>query len=443
VSRAPGPLDARALLGEAGRAALTAVDAASATRRALWEARANGVFDGARSLVVLALGKAAPGMARAVVELDWPCPVTGLVVTKDDHALGFELAPLEVIEAAHPIPDARSAEAGRRAYAVAARTHPSDHLLVLLSGGASALIALPPDEVALHDFIALNDRLLGSGAPIGELNAVRKHLSQVSGGQLARAARAERISLFAISDVPGDDLGVIGSGPCSADASTFGDALAILERRLARDLVPESVGGWLRAGAEGNRPETVKQGEAAVERVRAAIIARNADARGAAVAAALAHGVRAVDLGECLTGEAKEFGRAAGVLAAAVRTDRPTLLVAGGETVVTLRQAGRGGRNQELALAAALGVAGSGVSLLAFGTDGTDGPTDAAGAWVDGSTLERARAAGLDPARHLAGHDAHPFFDRLGDLHRTGPTGTNVMDLLLIWLPAGLAGPAR
>lgn len=431
----PSP-SAREALAQIARAALAAVDARNAVAAALEREGLRREIAGASELRVLAIGKAAAAMARGVLDTDWPVPVRGLVITKDGHAAGYDLAGFEVVESAHPVPDARSERAGSRALEWASQAAPDAFLLVLLSGGASALITCPPEGLRLEDLARLNRALLGAAVAIDEMNAVRKHVSRVSGGRLARAANARQIHVLAVSDVPGDDLGVIGSGPCAPDPTSFAEALGIVDHSLAGHDVPEPVLAYLQAGSRGDVPETPKAGDPSFERVTHEIVACNRDARSAAARAAASLGARGIELGERLEGEARDLGRRVASLARGAMTSQPHCLIVGGETVVTLRGNGRGGRNQELALAAALGLEGSDITLLALGTDGTDGPTDAAGAFADGTTCARAREAGLDPDAALVGNDAYPLFDPLGDLHRTGPTGTNVMDLLLIWLPA-------
>ena len=434
----------RERLEEILAAALGAVDAGRAVRRVLRrEARTGGpdrlviagepVADDAR-LVVLALGKAACPMAAAVEAVAGERIDSGLAVTRDGH--GARLERIGVREAGHPVPDARSEAGARGALALAARARPGDLLLVLLSGGASALTACPAPGLSLADLAATTRALLACGADIHEMNTVRKHLSAFSGGSLARAARCDQIVVLAVSDVPGDRLDVIGSGPCAPDPSTFADALSVLARRGIQRVVPPAVRDALLAGARGTRPETPKPDEPYFARVRHTIVARNADAREAAVAAARARGLAARDLGEVLLGEAREQGPKLVRLARRASGPRPQLLVAGGETTVTLAGSGRGGRSQELALASALALAdgGAGVALLAVGTDGSDGPTDAAGAFVDEGTVARGTRAGVDAAAALAANDSYAFFTREGGLVRTGPTGTNVMDLVLVEL---------
>ncbi|HVP30569.1 MAG TPA: DUF4147 domain-containing protein [Myxococcota bacterium] len=437
----------RALLEALFHAGLSAVDAQRAVSRAVSDAREpsaplrvlDETLPGHAQIVALAAGKAACAMAQALEERAGPRLARGLAVTKDGHAL--PLRRFRVREASHPVPDARSAAAGCEALALAASTREDEVFVVLLSGGASALLSTPPEGVSVADLARTNAALLGSGAAIGELNAVRKHLSQISGGRLAVAAPAGRIFLLAISDVPGDALDVIGSGPCTADPSTFADALAVLRRHGLADpgVLPARVIARLEAGVAGAGEETPKPGDRRLERVRSAVLARNADAVEAARDAARARGLEARVAVRGLAGEARIAGERLAALGDALRpADAPRVLVAGGETTVTLEGTGRGGRNQELALAAALRLAGRDrVALLAAGTDGSDGPTDAAGAYVDGGTVSRGAAAGQDAEVALRRHDSHGFFAAEGGLFRTGPTHTNVMDLALLHLAAG------
>lgn len=441
---APDGARRRALLEALFRAGLAAVDARSAVARAVstgpggLEILGETLPADAR-LVVLAAGKAACAMAGALEAAVGPRIVRGLAVTKDGHALA--LARCGVREAGHPVPDERSAAAGREALALASDAREDETLVVLLSGGASALLSTPPPGVTPGDLARTNAALLASGAGIEELNAVRKHLSAVSGGRLAAATRAARVFVLAISDVIGDALDVIASGPCAGDPSTFADALAVLRRRGLDDpgALPERVLARLEAGAAGRLEETPKPGDPRLARVRSAVLARNADAIGAAREAARSHGVTSHVVSRALAGEARVAGRRLAALGSALRTSaRPQLLLAGGETTVTVRGPGRGGRCQELALAAGLALDGRPrVALLAAGTDGSDGPTDAAGAYVDGGSVTRGAAAGADAAGALARNDAHAFFAAEGGLVRTGPTHTNVMDLVLILREAG------
>jgi glycerate 2-kinase len=340
--------------------------------------------------------------------------------------------------ASHPIPDARSAVAAEEALRLVASAAARDVLLVLLSGGASSLLSAPTGGLQIEDLARTSRALLAAGAPIDEVNAVRKHVSLVGGGRLAQRARCDRIEVLAVSDVPGDRLDVIASGPCCADASRYADALAVVDRRGLRERLPEAVVRHLEAGARGEVEETAKPGDPALARVRHTILANNRTALRGAAEAARRLGLRPVSVTEVLAGEARRVGRRLAALARGARERGPLCLVAGGETTVTLRGTGRGGRSQELALAAALELAGAeGAALLAAGTDGSDGPTDAAGAFADAGTVARGARRGIDARASLERNDAYDFFDAEGGLLRTGPTGTNVMDLVLAY-----AGPA-
>jgi glycerate-2-kinase len=277
--------------------------------------------------------------------------------------------------------------------------------------------------------------LLAAGAEIEELNCVRKHLSAVAGGQLARRAACERIELLVVSDVPGDRIDVIGSGPFSPDPTRYQDSLSAVQRLGVRDQLPPRVLAHLVAGAEGRLAETPKPGDPDLARVQVHVLANNGMARAAALQAARGLGARGLDLGGVLSGEARVAGRRLAGLARALGCKGPVCLIAGGETAVTVRGPGRGGRSQELALAAALDLEGEArATLLAAGTDGSDGPTPAAGAFADGATLARARWLGLDARAALARNDSGAFFEAEGGLFVTGPTRTNVMDLALLWI---------
>ena len=428
---------ARARLTAIFRAALGAVGAEAAVQRVLQRDGASLAIAGRAlapdaRLVVFAAGKAAAGMAAAVEAAAADRIVAGLAVTKDGH--GRPLARIEVRESGHPIPDARCETAAREALALAAATRPGDVLLVLLSGGASSLLACPQPGLALEDVAATTAALLAAGADIRELNTVRKHLVELAGGRLARAAGARRIEVLIVSDVLGDPLDVIASGPCAPDPTRFADALAILRARVSRDRIPPRVLAHLEAGMRGEREESPKPGDPLFARVRTTLVATIGDALRAAEAAARDDGMRPVLVTDALQGEARVAGRRPAALARSIAVSEvPTCLLAGGETTVTVRGRGRGGRSQELALAAALELAGRGdVTLLAAGTDGSDGPTDAAGAFADAGTVARAASRAIDVAAALADNDAYGFFSHEGGLFRTGPTGTNVMDLVLV-----------
>jgi glycerate-2-kinase len=420
------------------RHALAAVEPGAAVRRYV-KREADGELSVAGTrllpdarLVVLAAGKAASPMARALEEVAGDRIATGLAVLPE--RVGAALRRIEEREASHPGPDARSEAAGRAALRLVGLARPQDLLVVLLSGGASSLLAVPAPGLCGEDLRATTQLLLGCGAPIHEQNAVRKHLSALAGGQLALRAQADRIEVLMLSDVPGDRIDVIGSGPCAPDPTTYADAVAAVERRGLRDRIPGPVWLHLVAGMRGDRSETPNGLEPRLRRVRHHLLASNRTARDAAALAAARDGMRPVCLTPLLTGEARIAGRRLAALARAMTAQQPLCLVAGGETVVTLQGNGRGGRSQELALAAAIALDGSrGAALLAAGTDGRDGPTDAAGAYVDGGSIARGRALGLDAHAALADNDSHGFFALEGGLLRTGPTRTNVMDLVLAY----------
>jgi len=338
-------------------------------------------------------------------------------------------------EAGHPSPTEGSVAGARRALDIAAASHERDLLVVLLSGGGSALMALPADGVSLEDKARTAKVLMEGGADIHELNTVRKHLSRIKGGQLAAAAKAQVMTLV-LSDVVGDDLSVIASGPTVPDASTFGAALEVLARRGGVDVYPAAVVGHLRRGDRGEIPETPKPGTG-LQHARSYVIGpqRGAIAGARDAAQALGYHVHVIDTP--VTGEARRaavsFVEAVGIAAGTV--PRPACIISAGETTVTVTGRGRGGRNQEFALALASRIDSLGEAAAAsVGTDGIDGPTDAAGAIIDATTLDRAAAAGLDARRHLDDNDSYTFFDRLGDLVRTGPTDTNVGDLQVVLL---------
>jgi hydroxypyruvate reductase len=341
------------------------------------------------------------------------------------------------IAAGHPTPTSESEAAGRAALAAAAALGPDDYLLVLLSGGASALMAVPAEGLTLDDKGETTARLLRSGADIQALNTVRKHLSAIKGGRLATATRA-RCDVLVISDVVNDDLSVIASGPTVPDGSRFAEALDIVHRFGGDAAFPHRVVAHLAAGAVGTLAETPKPGDARFERVRTTIIGSRRDAMKGAAAEAIARGYQVVQIDEPVVGEARRSAAShlRNALAMSERVRRPACIVSSGETTVQVRGDGKGGRNQEFTLAAAelLNQAAQWCAIASVGTDGVDGPTDAAGAYADATTIDRALAQGLPPDQYLAENDSYSFFGALGDLIHTGPTGTNVGDLQIILL---------
>lgn len=424
-------------------AALQAVDAGKAVRRALRrESEKLWVNDRAhdltryRRVVVIGAGKAAAAMAQAVEEMLGERLTAGVVVVKQGY--GAPTHRIAVVEAAHPIPDASSMAAGEQVAALATEAREDDLIICLLSGGASALLALPAPSISLDDKQRVTDALLRTGATINELNAVRKHLSAIKGGGLARLAWPATLVSLILSDVVGSPLDVIASGPTVADSSTFAQAYEVLARYGLLGKVPEAVVRRLREGIAGRLPETPKPGDPLFAKTDQVVIGSNEIAAHAAVEAAKVHGWHTLLLSTFVEGEAREVGRVFAGIAKQIASSgepvhRPACVIAGGETTVTVRGSGHGGRNQELALAAALQLAGwENVAVASIATDGSDGPTTAAGAYADGDTVQRAKEIGRDARRDLANNDSYSLFAALGDLIVTGPTNTNVNDLMFV-----------
>jgi glycerate-2-kinase len=433
VNRAP-----RDWLASLHRAALDAVDPASALREVVRrdgdrvEINGRTLPSGSR-LFVLAAGKAAGAMAGAFEAVAGDRIAKGLVVVPD--GVEASLAHCTLLHSAHPVPDAQSEQAGRAALALVSEAGPDDVVVALISGGASSLLSCPAAGVSIDDFALTTQLLLAGGAPIDELNAVRKHLSRVSGGRLAQHSTARHIELLMISDVPGDRPDVVGSGPFVGDPTSFAGALTVLARRCGAAAVPASVRARLEAGARGECEETPRPGDERFEQVYATVLASNDTALAAARRHAQRGGALPLVFSGGLTGPAARAGRRLAALGRCVRHSEPVCVIAGGETTVEVRGAGRGGRNQELALAAAIELDGDpSVTLLAVGSDGVDGPTDAAGAFADGQTVVRGRNRGLDADAALANNDSYAYFSGEGGVVKTGPSGTNVMDLAFLWV---------
>jgi len=421
--------DPRALLLESFQAAVAAADPLQIVAAHLPPPQPGG-----RTLVVGA-GKAAASMALAAERAyAGKAQLEGLVVTRYAH--GLPTSHVQVIEAGHPVPDEAGEQAAGEILARVCALTPQDRLLVLVSGGGSSLLSLPVEGIPMADLKATTRELLRCGAPITEMNIVRKHISRIQGGRLAQACRAPVTTLI-VSDVAGDDPSAIASGPTVADPSTFADALEILRRYGAT--VPASVQAHLERGARGEVPETPKPGDPLFARVDNRMIATAHGSLEAAAALFRARGITPVILGDTVTGEAQEAAR---VYAALVREIRaynapfaaPVALISGGECTVTLPAAtaggkARGGRCSEFLLSLAIELAGmEGVSAIAADTDGIDGSEDNAGALADPTTLARAQAAGMPARAQLDAHDAWGFFHAIGDLVVTGPTRTNVND---------------
>jgi hydroxypyruvate reductase len=376
--------------------------------------------------IVIGAGKASAAMAKAV-EDQWPHPLEGLVVTR--YGYGEPCKRIEIVEAAHPVPDHKGRAAAERIYHFVKGHTPDDLVLCLISGGASALLSLPTPGLTLGDKQDVNRALLKSGANIVEMNTVRKHLSMIKGGRLAIAAQPARVLSWLISDVPNDDPGVIGSGPTVPDRTTFADALAVLKKYRLEP--PAAVRAHLEKGAAGGIEETPKPGDPRLARVETVIVATPKRSLEAAAELARKRGVEVVMLGDNLEGEARELGatHARQAIERAARAAAPAVILSGGETTVTVRGKGRGGRNVEYLLAEAIAANGApGIWGLAADTDGVDGAEDIAGALFTPDTLARARATGRDPKAMLDDNDGHSFFEMLGDSLVTGPTRTNVND---------------
>jgi hydroxypyruvate reductase len=383
---------------------------------------------------VLGAGKASAAMARAVEE-HWPGQLEGLVVTRTGH--GVPCQRIEIVEASHPVPDARGEDAARRILALAESAGPDDLVLCLISGGGSALLALPAEGITLEEKQAVNRALLASGADITAMNTVRKHLSAIKGGRLAAAAYPAATVSLLISDVPGDDPSVIASGPTVADPTTFADARAVLARYGIDP--PGPVARHLAEAAE----ETPKPSDPRLARSRIEIIASPLSSLRAAAAVVSASGIAPLILGDAIEGEAREVGRTLAGIALSSKAHglpvgAPTVLLSGGETTVTVKGNGRGGRNAEFLAGLALGLHGSpGIHALAADTDGIDGSEDNAGAILAPDTLARAQAAGLDVTALIADNDCYALFAALGDLVVSGPTLTNVNDFRAILITPG------
>ena len=376
--------------------------------------------------VAIGAGKASAAMARAVEER-WHHPIEGLVVTR--YGYGEPCKRIEIVEAAHPVPDEKGRAAAGRLLEKVKGLSSDDLVLCLISGGASALITLPAPGLSLLDLQEVNRALLKSGANIVEMNTVRKHLSAIKGGRLAVAAQPARVLSWLISDVPNDDPGVIGSGPTVPDPTTFADARAVLAKY--RIDPPAAVRAYLEAGTAGKIEETPKPGDPRLARVETVMVATPKRSLEAAASLARGRGVDVVMLGDNLEGEARELGtqHARQAREIAAKSGKLTVVLSGGETTVTVRGKGRGGRNVEYLLAEAIAAGGApGIWGLAADTDGVDGAEDIAGGLFTPDTLARARAKGRDPQAMLDDNDGHGFFGMLGDSLVTGPTKTNVND---------------
>lgn len=427
------------------QAALAAVDPAAAVRRHV-RREGDHLFIGDRRydltgfdrVFIVGAGKASAPMAAALTDILGDRLTAGWVNVKYGHQLA--VPSVTIHQAGHPVPDAAGVAGTEAIMRLVAEAGERDLVLCALSGGGSALMTLPAPGLTLADFQSMTQTLLRSGATINELNLLRKHLDQVKGGGLARLAAPATLVSLILSDVVGNPLDVIASGPTVPDPTTFEQANVLVDRLAIWNQLPPAIADRLRAGRAGQIPDTPKASDPIFNKVYNLIVGSNAQAAEAALAQAADLGFNTLLLTTYLEGEAREVARMCVALAREMVNSgrpipRPACLVLGGETTVTVGGGGKGGRNQELALAAVPGLAGLvDVLILPVATDGTDGPTDAAGAFADGATLARATSLGLDPLAYLANNDAYSFFETLGDLLITGPTRTNVNDLIFIFV---------
>lgn len=389
-----------------------------------------------KRVLIAGFGKASEAMGEAAAEILGNYLSEGILITKGPPTQ--HLRGISVFEGAHPVPDQRSIDGAQKIVDLLSTTIVEDLVICLISGGGSALLTLPVSGIALDDIQEMTQIMLDCGATINQINCLRKHLSQVKGGQLARLTRAGQIATLILSDVIGDPLDVIASGPMVPDPTTYSDAINILEKLSIINDVPESIVNHLKIGQEGKIQDTPKSDNFNFDHVHNAIIGNNYQASSAAIKQAHKEGFSPILLTTSLQGEARTAGK---ILASIIKqvastgepVSRPACIVVGGETTVTIRGQGLGGRNQELALAAVEDLSGiENVMMVSLATDGDDGPTDAAGAVVTGETLVRARMLGQDPSKHLANNSSYRFFDVLGDLLKPGLTGTNVNDLVFL-----------
>ena len=423
----------------AAGAAIAAADPGALVRRAVTLRRGVLTAGGSRlrlgsyrEVIVLGGGKAAALMAREVARILGDRLAGGTVVVPDYQRPVAGLGRIRVEKGTHPIPSEKGRRAAAKLLERAGTAGRDDLVVCVFSGGGSALMPLPVEGVGVDDLAATTKLLLEAGAAIAEVNCVRKHLSAIMGGRLVERLGGARVLTLVISDVVGDDVGAVASGPTAPDRTTFAMAEAVLKERRIWDAVPPSVRRAVLAGVRGSLPETPKPGSEVFSRVSNVVVGSNRSACSAARELLLRRGYRVPPVVSGVTGEARSAGVRIAAEGKARRLPVPWAVVYGGETTVKVRGKGVGGRNQELVLAAATRLGGAdGCVLASFGTDGVDGPTGAAGALCDSSTLRRAEGLGLDPARFLRDNDSYTFFRALGDLLVTGPTGTNVNDVMI------------
>jgi glycerate 2-kinase len=397
-----------------------------------------------KRIIVLAAGKAALPMASALSGILGTRLTSGVLITKDgylDASLALPRSCFMVFEASHPLPDQRNLQASAAVMSLAQNINPQDLVICLISGGASSLLTKPSPDLSLQDIQTLTSLLLACGASIDELNTIRKHLDEYKGGGLARLFFPATLLTLILSDVIDDRLDMVASGPTVADPTTYTDAWLIFEKYQIVDRVPIRIRAHLQDGIDGKLHETVKSGDPILDKVRNILVGNNTQTVKAALQAAEQLGYASKIITTSLHGEASEVGQILAETAISYLADdsyaQPACLIAGGETTVTIRGSGQGGRNQELALGSVQGLSATQqeLVLVTLATDGGDGPTDAAGAVVTNHTFSRAAASGFYPDDYLQHNDAYHYFEKIGDLIKTGPTLTNVNDLALIFIP--------
>ena len=392
------------------------------------------ILDKYKRIFLIGAGKGTAPMAKALEDILEERLTKGLIIVKYGH--GIPLEKTRILEADHPIPDDAGLRATKELLRQAQECTKEDLILCAFSGGGSALLPAPLSPITLDQKQTTTRLLLECGATIDEINAIRKHLSRSKGGWLAKEAYPATVVSLLLSDVIGDRLDVIASGPTVPDESTYSDCIKIIDRYKLGDRLPKGVTDYFIKGAAGSLPETPKAGDPVFSHVQNLIVGNNRESLLAAQERALSLGYNTIVLSSQIEGEAREVAQVFGAIGkeisqANLPISPPACIIAGGETTVTIKGRGKGGRNQELALACAIAIDGwGGISLLSAGTDGTDGPTDAAGAIVNGTTCKRARQANLYPRDFLLANDSYTFFESLGDLLKTGPTRTNVMDII-------------
>ena len=389
-----------------------------------------------KQVLLTGAGKASARMAQAIEQILGDRITSGIIVTKKGYGLPLR-GNIDLVEGRHPLPDREGVKGARKIAKLLSRTTAEDLIILLLSGGGSALLVSPVPGVSLEDKIELTDELLKCGADIKEINTIRKHISQVKGGRLAELVRYSPVVTLILSDVIGDRLDSIASGPTAPDRTTFSDCMKIIRKYKLRHGIPSSIYSHLEKGARGRIKETPKPGDPIFKRVKNVIIGSNRIALDAAETKAKELGFNTYVLPRPVAGDTTRAAKRHVKLVKDIRLGKgpvrpPACVISGGETTVKIKGKGKGGRNQEFALVSAMGIDGmENVVALSAGTDGTDGPTDAAGAICDGETVQRALKKGLDPQAYLADNDSYHLFGKLGDLIITGPTQTNVMDIHL------------